>query len=74
VSQISDLTARLLRTERHRDELFRANLRYRDFLLKLAKDCESCDGTGCATVHDETGTRVEPCPECEDIREVLQSC
>lgn len=45
------------------------NLRMRDKLLELAKDCAECGGTGCVTVG--FGERVDPCPDCEDIRELL---
>ena len=51
-----------------------AFLKCRDKLLEIAKECASCDGTGCITVEDEMVTafgRVLPCPQCEDIRECL---
>lgn len=81
-SRIVDLTARVLQVERQRDELFRANLKLRDYLLARARECEACGGTGCVTVMRYAGAplyfegekieRVEPCGDCHDLREVLQ--
>lgn len=51
-----------------------ANSRLRDKLLEIAKECAGCGGTGCVTrVNGIAGrARVEPCPQCADIREALE--
>jgi hypothetical protein len=76
MSRIIELTARLLKLERERDALFRANLKLRDFLLKLARTCDGCSGTGCSTevytLHGQSAERVIECPDCADIRLVLE--
>lgn len=66
-----ELTRRIFVLERERDGLRAENCKLRDFLLARARECESCDGTGCATVHEETGPRVEACGDCYPIRDVL---
>lgn len=53
------------------------NLRLRDKLLEVAKECTGCEGTGVHTVRgfENRGRafeRQEPCPDCADIREVLE--
>ena len=63
------------------DELARLraeNLRLRDKLLEIAKQCSSCDGTGLVTVHfagnegaPEWDADDQPCGDCIDIREAL---
>lgn len=50
--------------------LIEENTRLRDKLLAIAKECAACDGTGCVT--DGFQLRVIPCPDCEDIRAVLE--
>lgn len=65
----TETVARILQLERERDALFRANLKLRDFLLRKARECASCGGTGCVTVM--VPRRVEKCGDCLDIREVL---
>jgi hypothetical protein len=69
----ADAAARILQLERERDELFRANLRLRDVMLKRAKDCKKCGGTGCEKTCNDSGRVVAalPCPECKDFRAVL---
>jgi hypothetical protein len=57
------------------------NLRMRDKLLALAKECASCGGLGTVAVMRYAGDplyfeggkveRVEPCGDCADIREAL---
>lgn len=49
----------------------------RDKLLEVAKACEECGGTGCVDVlHRGLNNRLhsvsEDCPECLDIRALLQ--
>jgi hypothetical protein len=72
---VNRLNARLLKLERERDALFRANLKLRDKLLELCRNC-SCDGTGCSTevytLHGKSAERVIECPDCEDIRKCLE--
>jgi hypothetical protein len=60
------------------DALVTQNLKIRDKLLELAKECARCDGTGLVTRHfpgnegvPEWDADDQPCPECEDIRAVL---
>lgn len=51
------------------------NIRLRDKLLGLAKECSGCEGTGCITVTDDMQDafgKVLPCPDCADIRAVLE--
>lgn len=51
------------------------NVKLRDKLLELAKDCSECGGTGCVTVTEwqvPAFGKVLPCPDCEDIRELLK--
>jgi superfamily II helicase len=74
MTQVATLTARLLKVERERDELVRVNFKLRDKLLELAKDCATCKGTGCISVRPQDEAvwgRTLPCPDCEDIRELL---
>lgn len=52
------------------------NIRLRDKLLSIAKECAECGGTGCRTVQVEIEgeplyERVEDCAVCLDIREAL---
>lgn len=51
------------------------NLRMRDKLLELAKECAGCGGTGVVTeshlVRRHERVRQVPCSDCEDIREIL---
>jgi hypothetical protein len=71
--------AALLAAQRERDQLRVVNSKLRDKLLELAKECASCGGTGVVTVMvttawDDDGRpceRVEPCGDCESIREAL---
>ena len=53
------------------------NLRMRDYLLALAKECIRCHGTGLRTlnyVRDgiEMDADDQPCPDCAEIRAVLE--
>lgn len=53
------------------------NLRLRDKLLEIAKECSGCNGTGLHTVRGFEGRgrafeRQQPCPDCADIRAVLE--
>lgn len=45
------------------------NLRMRDKLLELAKECSDCDGTGIINVGRPP--ILDDCPHCNDIRELL---
>jgi hypothetical protein len=68
------VTARLEVDADEYASLVAANLRYRDKLLSIAKECLGCDGAGCVTMIDadhSVPARVEPCSECADLREVL---
>lgn len=50
------------------------NLRMRDKLFEMAKECGGCDGTGMITVSaalEPAFGKVLPCPDCEDILDVL---
>lgn len=53
------------------------NLRYRDFLLKIAKECNQCGGSGLVEAYRvfphplDVMERV-PCPWCIEVREVLR--
>jgi hypothetical protein len=72
----TDTVGRIIQLERERDDLVRTNFKLRDKLLELAKQCNKCDGTGCVTKRWLDGyfkpqERVEDCPKCHDIREVL---
>lgn len=58
------------------EKLRAENLRLRDKLLELAKECSGCNGTGLHTVrgfegHGKAFERQEPCRDCADIRAVL---
>jgi rubrerythrin len=68
MTQITTLTARLLKAERERDDLVRANFKLRDKLLDLARKCGYCRGAG--TIPEKTGP-PSPCPVCAHIRKVL---
>lgn len=54
--------------------LIEENCRLRDKLLEIAGECAACDGTGTVDYLGATGCSVKqvPCPDCEDIREVLK--
>jgi hypothetical protein len=63
---------------RERDALRAMNLRLRDKRLELANNCGLCRGTGVAH-QTMTGLprgllagRGRPCPDCKDLRELLQ--
>jgi len=73
MSQVSDLTARLLQVQRQRDQLRMENLRLRDKLLEWAAECASCDGKGVVTIIENIAMpgRQEVCGDCLDIRELL---
>lgn len=46
----------------------------RDKLLEIANECSECEGTGCISVRPQDEAvwgRTLPCPDCEDIRELL---
>jgi hypothetical protein len=79
--------ARIVMLERERDALRAMNLRLRDKLLEYAKKCERCRGTGSVMDQVRTvkfsntltglppgvlAGRWRPCPDCQDLREVLQ--
>jgi rubrerythrin len=68
MTQITTLTARLLKAERERDDLVITNLRLRDKLLDLARNCGYCGGIG--TVYQKAAP-PSPCPLCTHIRKVL---
>jgi rubrerythrin len=55
--------------ERERDVLRAENVRLRDKLLNLAKNCGYCGGIG--TLHSKVKP-PEPCPVCSHIRAVLK--
>lgn len=59
---------KLLIVERERDSAREENVRLRNKLLECAKQCTECDGTGVITY---AANRIGPCPDCADIREVL---
>jgi hypothetical protein len=71
----TETVSRILQLERERDALVRANLKLRDFLLAQARECKSCEGTGCSTevytLHGQSAERVIDCPDCAPEREVL---
>lgn len=73
MSQVSDLNAKLILAERERDRAREENVRLRNKLLEWAAECSSCDGTGMVTIIENIAMpgRVEPCGDCEDIREIL---
>lgn len=48
------------------------NLKMRDKLLEVAKQCVRCGGTGCVTRFFSDSSRVIPCGDCEDIRDALR--
>lgn len=50
--------------------LIAENTRLRDKLLEIVKTCAACDGTGCVT--EGLQLRVVECPDCLDIRRVLE--
>lgn len=62
--------------------LVASNLKMRDKLLALAKECAACGGTGSVRVYHRVGRRyspgetvterIEPCGDCIDIREALR--
>jgi DnaJ-class molecular chaperone len=58
------------------EKLREANLKMRDKLLEIAKECSTCSGTGIVTVtHNIRGVLrkgQEDCPDCLDIRAVLR--
>lgn len=67
-----NVTIRVNKKEYH--ALCEANLRLRDKLLSYAKECSGCEGTGVITVRPQDEAvwgRQLPCPDCEDIREIL---
>ena len=74
LSQVSTLNAKLVKAERERDQLREVNCKLRDKLLEIAKECSECGGTGCITRIDNIAMpgRVEECPDCADIRSVLE--
>lgn len=75
MSQVSDLNAKLLTVQRERDQLREVNSKLRDKLLELAKECAECGGTGCISVRPQDEAvwgRTLPCPDCEDIRSILE--
>lgn len=50
------------------------NVRLRNCVLAVAKECAECGGTGCVTARSIMGTGSEmvlPCPDCADLREAL---
>lgn len=56
------------------DALLASHLKCRDKLLEIARECSECGGTGCVTVPPSLESafgKVLPCPECEDLRDVL---
>lgn len=78
--QINRLNGRIVQLERERDILRDENVKLRNKLLEVAKECSSCNGTGVVTVMREPDShlysgvlisREEPCGDCLDIREVL---
>jgi DnaJ-class molecular chaperone len=74
--QVNRLNGRIIKLERERDELVRANLKLRDFLLQRANACERCGGSGSINqLKDKAlpylGTTPVPCPDCADLRKVL---
>lgn len=74
MTHVMDLTVKLLKAERERDDLRQINMKLRDKLLEIAKDCHVCDGTGLTSVRPQDEAvwgRTLPCPECEDLRDLL---
>jgi hypothetical protein len=76
---VRDALAKLVVAERERDSLREVNCKLRDKLLECAKECARCHGTGLVTIHFEGNEGApewdaddQPCPECEDIRAVLE--
>jgi hypothetical protein len=65
-----ELTRKVLLLEKERDQLREINLKLRDKLLELAKECDPCGGTGCVKTDCEP-IMVIDCPACLDIRELL---
>lgn len=63
---------------RQRDAAWALNVKLRNKLLQWAGECAACDGTGCVTAinainyNGDVKGRVEPCPDCADIREALE--
>lgn len=87
MTQINRLNSRIVKIERERDDLQRANFKLRDKLLEFAKSCARCGGTGMQTDYVDDGNRLIPegdrrrdtgravtreCKDCADIREVLE--
>lgn len=67
---------RWVKFEQHHN-LLTENVRLRDKLLEIAKECSECDGTGVHTVRGFEGRgqafeRQQPCRDCADIRELLE--
>ena len=51
------------------------NVRLRDKLLALAKECAGCRGSGRIPLSDELQAafgKTQDCPDCEDIRAALR--
>jgi hypothetical protein len=51
------------------------NIRLRDKLLSIVRECAECAGTGVIAVRPQDQAiwgRELPCPDCEDIREILK--
>lgn len=80
MSQLSDALARLLLAERERDSARDENVKLRNKLLDIAKQCETCGGTGVVTRnirpaleanHGIAVTREVECLDCLDVRELL---
>lgn len=80
MTTVNQLNARLIQLERERDTLRAENVKLRNKLLEVAKECSGCEGTGVVTVMREPDShlysgvlisREEPCGDCLDIREAL---